>query len=130
MITRESIDEFYACRLANDAEACLRQYSTTTHIVIAGDPTNNPISGTLDGAGFRGALQDLVDTWQWHLQDVQALLIEGNHAAVHYMLDVTHTPTGKRFVTEVCDLLTAENGKVTELRQFLDTATVRAVTNA
>ena len=56
-------------------------------------------------------------------------MTEGNQAAVHQALSVSHTPIGKRFDTEVCDLLTAENGKLLELREFLDTAKVGAMTD-
>ena len=126
-LTEAFINEFYASRRANNADACFGYYAPTARIHIAGDEANSPIPMDESGEALHGQLDALIGTWHWKEQRIVNVVLGGDRAAVHYMLDVTHTGWGKSITTEICDLLTVVDGKETELVEFVDTATVERI---
>lgn len=59
--------------------------------------------------------------------DIESMTIDGDWAAVHYRLDAVFIPTGETVNSEVLDLLTVEDGKITSYVEFVDTAAVVAL---
>lgn len=66
----------------------------------------------------------------WRSQEIHSITLQGNRAAVHFKLVAVFTPTGAEVRTELLDLVTVVDDKVTDLVEFVDTAHVAQVVAA
>lgn len=117
------IHTFYENRLANDSEACLAHFSPTASFHLIGTPAAAP-SAPLHPDAVRRQVTDMVHTWEWKKFDLQSIVIDGDRAAIHYRLTAGFKPTRDVLTTDVVDLMTFANGKVTSFIEFVDTAMV------
>ena len=119
------VRDVYSARLSNDVERVCDQFLSDGCLVINGDPAESAIA--LRAAG-RPSLDEMLDAliqrWEWLEQDIERVLIDGDHAAVQYQLTARFKPTGEVVQTTICDLLTFRSGKLAEVVQFVDTALV------
>lgn len=119
------VRDLYGARLGNDLKNAAGYFSADSRFAINGAMEASNIALNISGkAKIEELLTDLFRTWQWTEQDIKHILIQDNRAAVHYRLKARFMPTGAIVDTEICDLLTFQDGQLTEIIQFLDTALV------
>jgi ketosteroid isomerase-like protein len=105
-----------------DYDAMVALCAPSATLRLAGAPEHFAIAGTTRGrAGLRKQFEALAQ-FAFANQKMLSLSVDGDRAAVHWR--ATFKPTGKSAVTEFCDLWTIQNGKMTSLIQFIDTALV------
>jgi ketosteroid isomerase-like protein len=123
--TKAVIDSFYRSRLANDVSRCLAHMAPEATIRIAGSPDSSPIASSSKSPGaMRQHVAQLVGGWDWHSQKIHSVTIQDDRAAIHYELTTTFKPTNTRVTSELIDLLTVRDGKITSYIEFVDTALV------
>ena len=120
----------YSERLSNDVERVCALFWDDALLRVAGK------SGPLDAAAAsqvrpsaRASIEALVANWHWLETRFFNLLIDGNRAAVHYAVRLRFTPTREILETEVFDILTIRDGKISEFVEFCDTALVAGLLN-
>jgi ketosteroid isomerase-like protein len=118
------IHTFYESRLANDADACLAHFSPTASFRLIGTPLPPGGAPPPSPDAVRRQVHDMVHTWEWKAFDLQSIAIDGDRAAVYYRLTTAFKPTRDILTTDVVDLMTFANGKVTSFIEFVDTALV------
>jgi ketosteroid isomerase-like protein len=122
------IESVYRHRLANDLEACLSLFSPDAVCRIAGSPEASPIAASCQGtAALRQLLSTLITTWEWKSQKIDSILIQDNRAVVHFQLAAIFKPTETPVNTEIVDILTVRDGKVTSFVEFVDTAHIARI---
>lgn len=121
----KAVRDVYTARLSNNIKQALDYFDESSRFVINGAHGTSPIAldvstrPTIDEV-----LTELFKAWEWVEQDILHILIDGDHAAVHYRLKVRFTLTSEMLETEICDLLTFKAGKLMQVVEFLDTALV------
>ncbi len=121
----ESINALYQSRLANDVGRCLGHLASNANFRVAGSLGASPIAKASSApASMRQQFTELIDVWEWQSIEPQSLIIHGNRVASHYRLTARHRPSGTIVNTEMVDLITIENGRVTDFLEFLDTAMI------
>jgi ketosteroid isomerase-like protein len=106
-----NVDGICDCFVANPAFA------------MAGAQQASPVAmRAIDAPSFRSVLSGLIKTFEWDDQEILAMIIEGNKAAVHWRGRIRSTVTGDEVTTELVDIITIENGKIATFLEFCDTA--------
>jgi ketosteroid isomerase-like protein len=120
------VEAFYRSRLANDVERCVAHFVADGAVRIAGLPRHS----LGDGGGAESLRQiyvDLIAAWEWRRMQIESMTIQHGRAVVHYRLDVVFRPTGEAFQTELLDVFTVRESKISSIVEFLDTARVEQV---
>jgi hypothetical protein len=122
---RAVIDGVYAARSANDFLRLRAHFGEAPRYLVAGSPEARPPTArepVADTAGFEAALNAMVQTWTWLSYSLEAVLIDDDRAAVHWSATLRLTGKDEPVDTQGVDLFTFENGKVSGLTAFIDTA--------
>ena len=132
MASRKAIEklvrEIYSARKRGDYDAMAEMCAPNATLRLAGAAEHSTLAGTTRGrAALRKRFADLAQ-FAIANQKFLAIVVDGDSGAVHWRANVTYKPTGKSAVTEVCDLWTVKNGKMTSVIQFIDTALVGHLT--
>jgi ketosteroid isomerase-like protein len=121
--TEKVVRDVYGARLSNDLGRVCDHFLPDGCLVINGDPGASAIALRVAGRpNVEQMLGALLQRWEWLEQDIERVLIDGDHVAVQYQLKARYKPTGEVVQTTCCDLLTLRSGKLVEVVQFLDTA--------
>lgn len=127
--TQKVVQDFYAARLSNSADATAAYFDHDGIFEMAGGASGAPIVTTRDCPGeCHDTVKAVVAQWEWRDQDILSTVIEGDNAAVYYRLRAAYAPTGVAVDTQLCDMLTIKDGKIAELIEFVDTALVATLT--
>ncbi len=122
--TRRTIDAIYAARIAGDTLA-LRAFlapKAAYEMVGARAFANKELVGPADAAS---AADRLVNDFRFHTLETVNAVIDGHQAAVVNRIGVSFRG-GDPVQTEACDVWEFDaDGKVTSLRQFVDTDLLR-----
>jgi ketosteroid isomerase-like protein len=113
----------YAARKRGDVDAILQIFAEDARFELAGAYTASPIAVRTTGArDLRSVLTVLIGTFEWLDQDIKAIVIEGNRAAVHWRGRIRSTLTGETVETELVDLVELRGGRIASFIEFCDTA--------
>ena len=122
-----TIDEGYAQRMAGNKDAMRRIFAPDAQFRIAGDPTLIP--GVAASAGSAApTVEALMDDFEFHDMERLDTIVEGDKAAVYSRVTLSYRG-GHKVTTELYDLWTIDqDGRVTSMLQFADTALVARLT--
>jgi ketosteroid isomerase-like protein len=113
----------YAARKSGNVAAITKMFADNAHFELAGAPQASPIAlRCTDRDAFQTVIAGLVKTFEFLDHEILSMIIEGNRAAVHWRSRMRSGITGEEVVTELVDLVTVENGKITSFLEFCDTA--------
>ena len=132
MVDRVGIEKLvrdaYAARAAKDLDAISRIFKQDAVFQLVGSQDTFPAPMRARGnAQLVAMIKSLMDGFDFLDQKMLTSVIEGNKAAVHWLVKIKHNPTGKTFDTELFDLWTIEDGRVASLLQFRDTALIASI---
>lgn len=116
-----TIDAALAARARGQKDAVETYFAPGAQFRLAGDKA---LYGTFPAgpAGATEAVGELIELIRFHHHERLDAIVEGNRAACRWRIDFS-LRGGPVATTELCDLWTFdEQGRVTELVQFLDTA--------
>lgn len=116
------VEAFYRSRLANDVERCVAHFVPDGVLRLAGLPQHSTPGG--DAQDLRRIYADLIGAWDWRGMEIESFTIEGGRAVVHYRLHAVFRPTGEAVHSELVDLFTVHEGRITSIVEFVDTARV------
>lgn len=125
------IEEAYATRTRGDLAAIRRLFVDRPRFEVAGSPEACVAACCVEGReGFEATLEAMVATWQWLGHTVQAMLVDGDRAAVHWRARLRHVGSGEVVETEAVDLFTFADGKIATFTEFCDTALANRILTA
>ncbi|WP_425049929.1 nuclear transport factor 2 family protein [Psychromarinibacter sp. S121] len=120
---RGFVSGLYADRLKNDPVTIANQFTEDAGFAIVGRPLANSAAVSRPARmSVTDMAQQIVDTWEWRDIQLGDVLAEGDLIVTRYEVTARHVPTGREITTEIVDFLTVKNGKVTDMRQYTDTA--------
>jgi ketosteroid isomerase-like protein len=125
------VRKFYADRMTNEVDRTLEAWDDNAVFKSVGCPDCSKTAGVAKGLDvIRQPAEAILADWIWKDLTIQSLLVDGNQASVFYSVTVMFKPTGETFETEVANLFTVENGKITSFIEYLDTAKFMRVSEA
>ena len=117
------LKSFYAARVEGDVEAMAEAFAEDAKFQIVGSPGYSMLATTAEGReAVRGLLQTVADSFGLDEFAILDLLTDGNKAAVRWKARVLNVTSGDSFTMELADFIEIEDGKITSLSEFLDTA--------
>ena len=111
--------ELYAARLGGDLEALCRTFAKDSRLDIAGTSYSSPMAIRAAGLGeIRSWLALLVKTFQLSDQEILAMIIDGEAAAVHWRARIRSKITGATVLTELVDVVRVRAGRIASYTEF------------
>lgn len=129
-MTRNEIEnivrESYAARRIGDIEATAAYFAEDATFRISACEALGDLGTPLRGkSDLRGLWGTVFPTYDWSEFPIRSIMIDDGtappRAVVHCAGTMVYTPTGQRFEAETLDMLTFENGKITDFLEFVDT---------
>lgn len=126
-MTRNDIENLirhlHEIRKENDAEVIGALFAEDAVFGVAGCETSSGVACHMRGkAEFMPVLDKLAGLFHWVDVDFHSILIEGSQASASYALTFDYALTGARHQSDVTDIMSFRNGKISRMIQFADTA--------
>ena len=113
----------YAARKSGDLDAISELFTPGAQFRIAGAVAASPVAVQVAGIkSFKAVLKEMITVFEWLDQEILSIVIEGPKAAVRWRGKIRSTATGEMAVTELADFFEIENGRISSLVEFCDTA--------
>jgi len=125
----ETLERFWSARLAGDKRAVqgFMSEGALYEMVGAAALADQIVVGP---TGAEAAVDALLDDFAFRNLDIRSIIVDGSKAAVDSTIDVSFRG-GPFAATEFCDLWEFDDtGKVTSLRQFVDSDLLRRMVAA
>lgn len=117
------IQAAYAARKSGDLGAIGRLFARDARFQLAGSPTASPVAAMAEGVkSLQSVLKEMITVFEWVDQEILSLVVEGGKAAVHWRGTIRSSATGETVRTELVDLFEIEEGRISSLVEFCDTA--------
>jgi ketosteroid isomerase-like protein len=123
---RALIEQAYAARDGGDAAGVVAAFRDDGVFELAGNKSALALAGSVEGhPNLQQAMTGFVSTFEFSGRKILSFVADGERAAVHSRLTVKYKPTSSSFTTDVLDLFTFKDGKISELIEFADTALIK-----
>lgn len=109
----------YAARLEGQLETLCSLFAVDAYFRILGASDGKPIA--IDARGIeaiRAWLAVMVKTFRLSNHEISAMLIDGQHGAVHWRADIHSRITGASVRTELVDLIQIRDDRIVSYREF------------
>jgi ketosteroid isomerase-like protein len=127
----ETIYRAYDARANGDIEGCMAAFHPDAVFELKGEKALLEFAGAMQGhRDVRAALTGFIETFEFMERDIVAVIVEGDRAAVHSRLKMRFIPKDVVFTSDVLDTFKFEDGKISELVEFSDTALIKSVVTA
>jgi ketosteroid isomerase-like protein len=122
----DTVEQAYQARESGDMAALLALCDPAVQLKIAGAGRLCGACVTLNGhEEVARGLTGLVETFGFEAVEMLDSIIDGRKAGIHWRATMRHRPTDEMFKSELYDMWTlGEDGRITSLLQFCDTALV------
>jgi ketosteroid isomerase-like protein len=119
----ELVKTVYAARVKGDVNEVMKLTHPDIVWEILGSNEHSKIAVAIKGADtFRHALSVIVENFEFSNFEILTMLVEGDNIAFHWRAHIRNPKTGKAADSQLMDFWTVEDGKVTSIRQGVDTA--------
>jgi ketosteroid isomerase-like protein len=119
----ELIKTVYGARVKGDVNEIMKFVSPDIVWEILGSNEHSKIAlAVKDMDTFRHTLSIIVENLELSNFEILTMVVEGDSIAFHWRAHVRNPKTGKAAESQVMDFWTVEDGKVTTIRQGVDTA--------
>jgi ketosteroid isomerase-like protein len=115
----QRLRELYEARMNGPLDTLCSLFAPAVHFRIAGTSDGKPIAIAAEGlAAVRPWLAMLVKTFRLSDHQVLSLLVDADHAAVHWSARVHSRITGTQAKTEFVDLVTFRDMQIISYVEF------------
>lgn len=123
---RALVEKAYAARDSADVPGTVAAFQKDGVFHLAGESKVFMLAGAIEGhPSLEQAMTQFSKDFAFSGRKIISFVAEGDRAAVHSRLKVTHK--NGTFDTDILDLFTFKDGKVSELIEFADTAMIKHV---
>jgi len=113
------VRELHAARLEGDLERLCALFTADAHLRIVGTSDGKPIAIAADGPEqIRTWLGMMVKSFRLSNYQLLSTLIDGEHAAVRWRVQIRSRITGVIVSTELVDLVDARDGHIAAHTEF------------
>ena len=128
-VLKERVRRAYRARAAGDVDGTLAAFTDdATLLVNAAGVGAAAMDHRQSGqAALRAAVQNFVANFRFEDFEEIAFVVEGDHGACHWRANVVCIPTGRSAVLDAVDMITFRDGKIADLLQNTDTATLKSL---
>ncbi len=114
------LNKLYAARMRSDTQAVCGLFSDEARIRFAGGTGSSPIVATAEGiAEFHPLLTLMIKSFKLADQRILSMIIDGERAAVHWQALIHSRIFGSSTLTEMVDIVTTEDGRITSYTELL-----------
>jgi len=122
----ETIHRAYEARATGDMEGLMTAFHSHGAFELKGEQKHLQVAGLMEGHdNVRAAMAGFVDTFEFVKRDIIATVVEGERAVVHSRVAVRFIPTDTTVETDILDVFTFKDGKISRLEEFADTAMIK-----
>jgi ketosteroid isomerase-like protein len=135
MASREAmIDTLYRAydaRGKGDIEGLMAAFHPNAVFELKGEKELVEIAGAVQGhANLRAAMTGFIETFEFVKRDIVDAIVEGDRAVVHSRVEIRFIPRDVVVTTHILDTFRFEDGKITELVEFADTALIKSLVSS
>jgi ketosteroid isomerase-like protein len=124
----ETIHQAYDARDKSDIEGLMAAFHPNAVFELKGEKDIVEIAGAVQGhSNLRAAMTALIETFEFVKRDIVEAIVEGDRAAVRSRATIRFTPKDIVVTTDILDMFRFEDGKITELVEFADTALIKSL---
>ncbi len=125
MTPQAIVEEIITAYGNRDLDTVLAHTSDTLHFKNNAAPGIAPhVADTQTKADFLAYMSEIDDCWQIDRFELQQIIANGQDVATRSRLDYTSKSTGKQVLTEAAHFWHVEDGAVTKIVEFYDTAAI------
>lgn len=119
----------YAARAAGDVEGTLAAFTSdaSLHVNAAGVGATAMDHRLTGGPALRVAVQNFIENFRFDDYEEISFIAEGDKGALHWRAQIVCIPTGRSAVLDAVDMMRFRDGKIAELLQNTDTATLKSL---
>lgn len=119
----------YLARAAGDVEGVLEGFTEDASLLVnAAGVGATAMEQRLAGRpALRAAVQNFVDNFRFDDFEEIAFIVEGDKGACHWRANVVCKPTGRAAVLDAVDMMSFRDGRISDLLQNTDTATLKSL---
>jgi len=122
------IVQSYAARKEGDIERLMSAFHPDAVFELAGSKTALAVVGAAQGhQNIRTTMTGFVKNFDFIHRDIISMVIDGECAAVHSRVEIKFNPANKIFTTDILDWFLFEDGKISKLVEFADTALIKDI---
>jgi ketosteroid isomerase-like protein len=125
---KDIVRQIYEARSEGDLDTLMSFFGDDCVFRVAGNrdlaQLTDPVVGS---AALRETMRHFIDDWEMKGLTFVGIHVDGDVALVHRRGQMRHGAT--QFDTEIMDKITFDNGKVTEVVEFVDTLQVAVLLN-
>jgi ketosteroid isomerase-like protein len=130
MTNREAIEavivQSYAARENGDIEKLMSAFHPDAVFELAGSKTALVVAGAVQGhQDIRTTMAGFIKNFDFVHREIISMAIDGDCAAVHSRVEIRYNPGNKIFTTDILDSFLFEDGKISKLVEFADTALIK-----
>lgn len=134
-MNRDSVEALiraaYEARLRGDLDEVVAHFADGASFSVSGSPAVSPVPTAASGrAAIREVLRRLLEGFEFSQLKLVSLLVDGDRAAAHWHVRVKALGSGYDAETDIVDLIRVQDGRITEFRQFADTALINRMIGA
>src|ERR1700722_19784599 len=134
MTDRQTIEavivQSYAAREKGDIEKLMSAFHPDAVFELAGSKTVLSVAGAVQGhQNIRTTMTEFIKNFDFVHREIISMAIVGESAAVHSRVEIRFNPGNKIFRTDILDSFLFEDGKVSKLVEFADTALIKDITS-
>ncbi len=119
------IQSAYQARMQGDLDKVMSYFHPECRFHLMGAPEEAEACRPQSGReAVREHMAGLIKTFAFSKFEMLDLIVEGDRVAHRWRADVTFIPTGRTQNFEALDIVVLEDGKVRDITQFTDTASV------
>jgi ketosteroid isomerase-like protein len=125
MTALETVQKFYQEYAEGKIDEALSLFSEDIRFTWNADPSRMKYAGDFFGkAEFRARLADLREDYEYHFFRPIDIIADVNRVVAQVEVELTQRRTGRKFAMNVAEFWTVENGVITHLVEYYDTALV------
>ena len=123
---RALVEKAYAERDGGNVKGVVNAFHGDGVFHLIGDSKAFALAGAIEGhSNLEQAMTQFTRDFTFSGRKILSFVADGDSAAVHSRLKVTHK--NGTFDTDILDLFTFKDGKISELIEFADTAKIKQV---
>ena len=119
----------YLARAAGDVEETLAGFTSdaSLHVNAAGVGATAMDHRLTGEPALRAAVQNFIENFRFDDYEEISFIVEGDKGALHWRAKVVCIPTGRSAVLDAVDMMRFRDGRIAELVQNTDTATLKSL---
>jgi len=127
--TKTLVRRAYAARAAGDIEGTLAAFADDASLRVnaAGVGTDAMVERLSGRSALRAGVQNFIENFRFDDYEEISFIVEGDKGAFHWRANVVCIPTGRAAVLDTVDTMTFRDGRIADLLQNTDTATLKSL---